>query len=112
MQREIKFRAFDDGKMIYHDQVQPILIENNNHLEQFFKTVRPNAIIMQYTGLKDRNGKDIYEDDIVYCCRYSNNELHKVVVKDIRQLPENMFGSNLNWREVVGNIHESPHLVS
>ncbi|MCW3109909.1 MAG: hypothetical protein JWQ09_4415 [Segetibacter sp.] len=45
MNRDIKFRALDDGKIIYHDQVQPMLINNNDHLHWFFKIIREDAII-------------------------------------------------------------------
>ena len=63
MQREIKFRAFDDGKMIYQNQT--IMTDNIDQLWYFFKNIRKDAIIMQFTGLRDRNGKEIYENDIV-----------------------------------------------
>jgi uncharacterized phage protein (TIGR01671 family) len=63
MQREIKFRAFSDGKMIY--QNQSILTDNIDQLLYFFKNIRKDAMIMQFTGLRDRNGKEIYENDVV-----------------------------------------------
>jgi uncharacterized phage protein (TIGR01671 family) len=76
MQREIKFRAFDDGKMIYQNQT--IMTDNIDQLWYFFKNVRKDAMIMQFTGLRDRNGKEIYENDIV-----------KILYTDWMSKPEN-----------------------
>jgi len=63
--REIKFRAWDTmfnygkGGMIEWDNLK-------SQLESCFRSpVREEVILMQYTGLKDKNGKEIYEGDIV-----------------------------------------------
>ena len=72
-------------------------------------------ILMQYTGLKDKNGKEIYEGDVVKC---SSGCPHQVVWQhDFFGMPM-WYLSGLNegyaWtetEEVIGNIYENPELL-
>jgi len=59
MTGQIKFRAYQDNQML----ISPI--HSNYGLQRFFGLLYEDAKIMQFTGLKDKNSKEIYEGDIV-----------------------------------------------
>ena len=116
--REIKFRAWDGEAMLSLNEFTWLLFGNSgyqafcNDLDEDENT---NSLesrqwwLLQYTGLKDKNGVEIYEDDFVDCHR--DGYCERVFVKDIRKLPPELFGSNLESREVVGNAYQRPELA-
>ena len=107
MQRELKFRAWGiDGD-------KPIQIHEWWSVRQAFDCwlYDERAILMQFIGMVDRNKKEIYEGDIVDVCRYETEEIYRMKIEDIRRLPQELFGSNVNWIEVVGNIYENKDLI-
>lgn len=117
--RELKFRAWSEEHGRYCDFVTldrdgqwlgwlEIWIENR---KSFLTTT--DIIIEQYTGLKDKNGKEIYEGDIV---SKHNSDL-KGIVKQVKDGQWAIYWDNTpdgyyvlfkysNLCEVIGNIHE------
>jgi uncharacterized phage protein (TIGR01671 family) len=132
MNREIKFRAWHTNleKMFSPEEMgedQLTLMPNgqgfiNVHGADTRRSELMRAMIpLQYTGLKDKNGKEIYEGDVVKGIWYG-----KTIDKDIFgvvDFEEGMFGLtnkiddepysiNRLFVEVIGNIYENPELLS
>lgn len=112
MNREIKFRAYQDNQMLIQAGA------GNYSLMRFIGFLYEDTPIMQYTGLKDKNGKEIYEGDIVTCIDNPTDifsVIGKVYFKKGRwmiacsMIPLGDYGES--WTEVVGNIHENPELL-
>jgi len=148
--REIKFRAWDkvDGDMypfpnlIFNDKGKLIHLQHDDwatdgdygegNWEGYGDP--DEFVLMQFTGLKDKNGKEIYEGDIVRFCHYDD-----MVTSDddtIETMPDDAQTSKVgNWGdiqgdfgdwdywnirfavdsdyifEVIGNIYENPDLL-
>lgn len=80
-----------------------------------------DGVFMQYTGLKDVNGKEVYEGDIVKCSIVI--ELEVTLVVALVRFEKLFPGFALDHRdgidlildssvEVIGNVYENPELVS
>jgi YopX protein len=110
MAREIKFRAWVNN----HDAIH---FSADAGIDQLIEWVnRYGGQVMQFTGLKDRNGKEIYEGDILK----SNTIDGKPCVVAYETLHARFLcGSGLvmiaphHWveRVIIGNIYENPELL-
>lgn len=113
--REIKFRAWDKQESQWHSNVY-IHIDgrvNSQEVGPNFKTAE-NFSICQYTGLKDKNGVEIYEGGIVKHPHFDNP-------LEIRWVGSGLvcYQDDSNWVlldvdgevEVIGNIFENPELI-
>lgn len=119
--REIKFRAFDAN---YKKMLTPKQLEDSGvHLHAsgclFITDINDKEILcerleaMQFTGLHDKNGREIYEGDIIK----QKSEVPEVVVWDEKfaqflTKPSQTIQYYISGEcEVIGNIHENPELV-
>lgn len=116
--REIRFRAWDKKNKRW--DIGPFWVDDRGQIwEQPNRTYdTPNQeivstdelIIMQYTSLKDRNGKEIYEGDILRITRTGKETLP--IEKDfVVKWDINCWNvPRISWiYEVIGNIYEGPH---
>ncbi len=114
MNRELKFRVYipDHKKLCYFD------LTNFDYSDRYLS--QHQHPVQQYTGLKDKNGVEIYEGDIVKATsdQYKNENFVGKVIFD-----EGCFLTWINKNDirgvwsgedigVVGNIYETPELLN
>ena len=145
--REILFRGkrLDNGEWVYWDaigrittpngKISRVTIERNASVSYYYRIEQlahkiGRDKICQYTGLKDKNGKRIFEGDIIRHCndnpyafpdivekgevywderlcgwrRTSNGAFHRGIVDTYQMSPCCVY-------EVIGNIHDNPELL-
>lgn len=114
--RETKFRVWDGKRMTNQIELRfahGLRLVSTSDLG-FGIIGDDKCVLMQYTGLKDKNGKEVYEGDIV---RYSNKSDREVVFEKgmFQSRQKNGWGALVliaNNCEVIGNIYENPELLT
>ncbi len=114
--REIKFRAYNTktNRMIDPHVLTPLALNNDcRDMKGVFLAFHEEVELMQYTGLKDKNGKEIYEGDIIkgghhnYLITYVSSEVrYEATLKQAY-----ILACEWKTKEIIGNIYENPELL-
>lgn len=120
--REIKFRAWDK----LNNEMLKSPLDSYYAIGRFFGFIPETSILMQYTGLHDKNGREIYEGDVVMA-REQNNISKKKHKQEViyyygcfmlAMLPKKIRLRNIsapfieNDIEIIGNVHENKELLN
>ncbi len=128
MKREIKFRAWNGIKMEYNIMagwlggyyVQGIDPKDTACLSPFNTKLTELTNVMQFTGLLDKNGKEIYEGDILH---HNGKEIYQpswttnvwfdrgTFLVDTGEMKKNLGMWNVSYLEVIGNVYDNPELI-
>ena len=124
--REIKFRAWDNIKSRMVD-MQEKPADNGLTYEGYFHLLAGRGFdfpVMQFTGLQDIAGKDVFEGDVISYGYWNGDEAQGLCLHIVSWDSENSrFTSTVNDNppldygsidvcgEVIGNIHENPELL-
>jgi uncharacterized phage protein (TIGR01671 family) len=112
------FSIYEDGSWDLHESVTISDNEcevitgdtSDGEMAEFY-----DGVLMQYTGLKDKNGKEIYEsdllslDDIVVEITFNNGGFQMIMNKN--QGSSVAVQERVKNFEVIGNIYQNPELI-
>ncbi len=120
--RQIKFRAWDKKQkriLNYNNDVCPCITFNGVCQAENHTNVSFDYVLMQYTGLKDKNGKEIYEGDILGLKDEEDKsmcyiEFHNgAFVRTYKKFYSKIYADSITddmWY-VIGNIYEDKNLL-
>jgi len=112
-----KFRVWDKERKCFFNNDEVVIYPNGE--ESFFNADYDftECVVEQCTGLKDKNGKLIYEGDVLKDWRYDvfrivfNDEYAQFLSKDADGFVSPIEADVMENCEIIGNIHEKPDLL-
>ena len=113
--REIKFRAWYKygKKMVDLYKITPFAVaDHNGTMDGLFLPFDNNMILMQFTGLLDKNGKDIFEGDVLKLTHEYDQTEDKFHLHDFIDDTCYLRMFDMENIEIIGNQYENPELIS
>ncbi len=109
-----KYRTWDKQAKVM-EQYHYLQLSPNGQLYHDGMNVTDKYEILRFTGLKDKNGKEIYEGDIVRISAhpFDIDSNYEVGYNEYMELSCGSYylSKMRSWAEVIGNIYESPELL-
>lgn len=126
--RKIKFRAWSVKQkqmldpehltVVFWKGYYSVRLPDIMYFDKYIYERNPDPVLMQYTGLKDKNGKEIYEGDILRAKKYTlkRNKAGSNYKTVVWRHAHGGTGFNISFKisnvyELIGNIYENPELV-
>jgi len=123
---EIKFRIWDyeNDEIVYGVGITPKsdtsipykMADSDESFENF--SYYPKSVLMQFTGVKDKNEIPIYDGDVLYHPMQGKRKVYYPFMEHVasfglRNIKNGMAGdlSDSHIYEIIGNIYENPELL-
>ncbi len=113
--REIKFRLWTNRDKCFcgaFDVYKSGLVRESPNNEWIDLSKQNDLVLMQYTGLKDKNNEEIYDGDIVESKKKGVDSYYGIGKVEWAATGWSIPGIGTNYLEVVGNIYENPELLT
>lgn len=125
----IKFRAWNQIDSEYINEINAVMSLDGSHIwwdindsgEMKYENDQDNYKLEQFTGLKDVNGKEIYEGDIIKSSyKYAQPKVSQIIIEDgnsyilgedLATGNEMLVSDHISEIKVIGNVHENPELL-